>query len=155
MSHNYSTRTSFNSVRPLRMCCRLAIVSLALILQSCAEPEVSANPPQPPEPVIATLPSPAIKDVVILVSENIPAYSKVAKMLAKQLAGHGSIRYLNASQFENIKMLAAYKDDGNKQFVSIGLNATLAAKTLTNRQVVFCQVFNYQDYDLLDRKSTR
>jgi ABC-type uncharacterized transport system substrate-binding protein len=59
---------------------------------------------------------------------------------------------LKGSQLENIKMLAANKDDGNKQFVSIGLNATLAAKTLTNRQVVFCQVFNYQDYDLLTPK---
>jgi hypothetical protein len=86
------------------------------------------------------------------VSENIPAYSKVAKLLAQQLAGHVSIRYLNGSQIENIKMLAAYKDDENKQFVSIGLNATLAAKTLINRQVVFCQVFNYQDYDLLTPK---
>ncbi len=82
-------------------------------------------------------------------SEDIPAYSKVAKALAKELGPRGSIQYLNGSPYENIKVLAAYKNDGNKQFVSIGLNASIAAKTLTHRQVVFCQVFNYPDYELL------
>ncbi|MEO8332923.1 MAG: ABC transporter substrate binding protein [Gallionella sp.] len=90
--------------------------------------------------------------VVILVSEDIPAYSEVAKALAKRLGQRGSVRYLSESQVENIKMLSEYKNDEHKQFVSIGLNASAAAKSLTNRQVVFCQVFNYQDYGLLSAK---
>jgi ABC-type uncharacterized transport system substrate-binding protein len=36
--------------------------------------------------------------------------------------------------------------------VSIGLSASVAAKTLMDRQVVFCQVFNYQDYALLSAR---
>jgi len=124
---------------------RLTIVTAALILQSCTHlinvtpPKSATNPPI----------EPAIKEVVILVSEDIPAYSKVAKALAKQLGQRGRIQYLNGSPFENIKMLAGYKNDDNKQFVSIGLNASIASKTLTNRQVVFCQVFDYPDYELL------
>jgi len=76
----------------------------------------------------------------------------VAKVLAKHLGERGSIRYLNGTQFENIKALAAYKDVEHKQFVSIGLSASVAAKSLTDRQVIFCQVFNYQDYGLLTAK---
>ncbi len=84
-------------------------------------------------------------EVVILVSEDTPAYSKVAKALSKQLGQRSSIRYLGVSLVENIRMLDAYKNDERKQFVSIGLSASVAAKSLADRQVVFCQVFNYQD----------
>jgi ABC-type uncharacterized transport system substrate-binding protein len=87
--------------------------------------------------------------VVILVSEDILAYSEVASALAKRLGKRGSVTNLGENQLGNIKMLAAYRNDENKQFVSIGLNAAIAAKSLINRQVVFCQVFNYQDYKLL------
>jgi len=126
---------------------RLMIVTVALLLQSCAQPKPKELPV-----AIAPPPKPAQMEVVILVSENIPAYNKVAKALAKQLGTRGSIRYLGSSPFENIKTLAAYKDDEHKQFVSIGLNASVAAKTLADRQVVFCQVFNYQDSELLTGK---
>lgn len=133
---------SFNT--NLSMYARMAIIAVALILQSCtqtqAPPAVSLTPPPP---------APAPKEVVILVSENIPAYSDVAKALSKKLGKRGSIRYLNGNPIENMRTLAAYRNDDNIQFVSIGLNASLAAKTLTSSQVVFCQVFNYQDYDLV------
>lgn len=132
---------NFNCVPPPDIYWRLTIIIVALILQSCAQ-----------HVVVVTPSTPASKEVVILVSENIPAYSNVAEILAKQLGRRGSIRFLNGNQFESIKMLAAYKNDENKQFVSIGLNASLAAKTLTDRQVVFCQVFNYKDYQLVTAK---
>lgn len=90
--------------------------------------------------------------VVILASEDIPAYAEVARALAKQLGGRGSIHYLTANQLENIKFVARFKNEEHTQIVSIGLNASVAAKTLTNRQVVFCQVYNYQDYGLLTPK---
>jgi ABC-type uncharacterized transport system substrate-binding protein len=59
---------------------------------------------------------------------------------------------LKGSQLENMKMLAAYKDDKHRQFVSIGLNASLIVKPLADSQMIFCQVFNYQDYGLLSEK---
>jgi ABC-type uncharacterized transport system substrate-binding protein len=123
---------------------RLVIILLVLLLQGCSLlkqkelPKASAIPQKHIE-----------KQVVILVSEDIPAYSEVAKALAKQLGKRGSISYLGGDQLANIKSLAVYRNDENKQFVSIGLNAAVAAKSLTNRQVIFCQVFNYQEYDLL------
>lgn len=123
---------------------RLIVITAALLLQGCAQPKQKELPA-----ANIAQPKPAVIEVVILVSEDTPAYSAVAKALARQLGQRGSIRYLNGSKTENARMLAAYKNDEHKQFVSIGLNASVAAKTLTKRQVVFCQVFNYQDYDLL------
>jgi ABC-type uncharacterized transport system substrate-binding protein len=126
----------------LSMHLRLIVVAVALVLQSCATP-VAKTPPRAPAE------KPAPKEVVILVSENIPAYSSVAVALAKQLGQRASIRYLSGGSYENDRMLASYRDDERRQFVSIGLKASIAAKTLAHRQVVFCQVFNYHDYDLV------
>lgn len=132
------------------MCLR-AIVTLALLLlQSCAQPPQSAPSIPQPEQVsapIRKLPPPM--QVAILASEDIPAYSEVAKSLAKYLGRRGIIYYLSGSQLENLKTVATFKNSERMQIVSIGLNASLAAKTLTNKQVVFCQVYNYQDYALL------
>jgi ABC-type uncharacterized transport system substrate-binding protein len=118
---------------------RLIIIALALVLQSCATHKVPA-----PEHVKRTP-----KEVVILVSENIPAYSSVATALARHLGKRASILYLVGSQADNVKAIAPYRNDEHKQFVSIGLRASIAAKSLTARQVVFCQVFNYQEYELI------
>jgi ABC-type uncharacterized transport system substrate-binding protein len=125
---------------------RLAVITVALLLQSCAQPKQK----ELPATNIAS-PKPAA-ELVILVSENIPAYNKVAKALAKKIGERVNIRYLGGGPLENIKMLAAYQDDEHKQFVSIGLDASVAAKILVDKQVVFCQVFNYQDYGLLTAK---
>lgn len=119
------------------------VILLVLLLQGCAQLRQKGPP---------VVDGAAPKQVVILVSEDIPAYSEVASALAKRLGQRGSVRYLNGDQVENIKMLAEYKSDERKQIVSIGLNASVAAKSLTSRQVVFCQVFNYQDYELISAR---
>lgn len=125
---------------------RPALVTVAMLLYGCTPP-VKVQPPAPPPP------PPVVKhvapEVVIFVSENIPAYTKVANLLARQLGRRGSIRYLTPSQMENVRMLEPYRNQERKQFVSVGMNASIAAKSLPDRQVVFCQVFNYQEYGLL------
>jgi ABC-type uncharacterized transport system substrate-binding protein len=127
---------------------RLTLIVVAMFLHGCVQPPKKEAPPPPPAPV-AKRPAP---EVVILVSENVPAYTKVANLLARQLGRRGSIRYLTPSVVENAKIVDPYKNDDHKQFVSVGLSASVAAKALQNRQVVFCQVFNYQEYGLLGPK---
>lgn len=127
---------------------RLLIIFTILLLHGCAKPVQTSAPvteetTPPPKPAM---------QVVVLVSEDIPAYSDVAKALAKQLGRRGSVRYMTSNQVNNQKMAAAFNDDEHRQIVSIGLSASVAAKALTNRQVVFCQVFNYQDYALLSAR---
>lgn len=132
---------------------RRAIVILTILtLQGCAQPQGAPAIPEPDQkatsPVIAAKKTSSMQ-VAILASENIPAYSNVAMALAKQLGRRGNIYYLSDSQLENLKTIAKFKNEDRIQVVSIGLNASIAAKALTNRQVVFCQVFNHQDYSLI------
>lgn len=128
---------------------RFLVIFVILLLQACAKPVQEVAPataeaaPPPPKPAM---------QVVVLVSEDIPAYSDVAKALARQLGKRGTILYLGNKKLDNLKMVSAYNHDERKQIVSIGLGAAIAAKSLTNRQAVFCQVFNYQDYELLSAR---
>jgi len=90
--------------------------------------------------------------VVILVSEDIPAYNGVAKSLGKLLGKRATVQFLSSNQLDNIKIIQDLKDDENIQIVSIGLNAANATRALADKQVIFCQVYNYQDYDLLSTR---
>lgn len=87
--------------------------------------------------------------LVVLVSEDIPAYSDVARAIARLAGKRSTIRQLGSDPSENLQAVAAYGNEERRQFVSVGLKASVAAKPLTTRQVVFCQVFNYQDHALL------
>lgn len=87
--------------------------------------------------------------VEILVSEDIPAYAEVAKELVKLLGKRSSINYLTPQRVSNLKIINKLNNKEHTQFVSIGLNAAIASKSLNNRQLIFCQVFNYQDYALI------
>lgn len=127
---------------------RLLPVLTLIILQGCAQPvqkEIAA-------PVVTPPPAKTAVQVTILVSEDIPAYSEVANALARQLGKRSTVQYLSGRQLDDLKMVMAYNNDDHRQIVSIGLNASVSAKRLTNRQVVFCQVFNYQDYALLSAR---
>ncbi|MDP1633934.1 MAG: hypothetical protein Q8L69_04540, partial [Gallionellaceae bacterium] len=74
----------------LSMYLRMAIVVATLVLQSCTNQPVT--PPSPaPSPRPAPAETGASRDVVILVSENIPAYSDVANALADKLGRRGTI----------------------------------------------------------------
>ena len=143
----------------------IILVSGLALLQSCAQPEpkeppvVEIAPPviivKPPvvEPVVE--PPPVVvapPRVVILVSDRTTAYSEVAKALAKDLGERASIRYMKGNQARNIKMLSEYKAEERIQLVSIGLSASVAAKTLKDKQVIFCQVFNYHGHGLVSDK---
>jgi ABC-type uncharacterized transport system substrate-binding protein len=131
------------------------ILFVVLFVQGCAQsPSVVPNATPGPVAVSTHVPSrkaPAIQ-VEILVSEDTPAYTEVANELVKMLGTRGSIHILTASKLNNLRLIKKLNNNEHIQFVSIGLNAAIASKQLKNRQLVFCQVFNYQDYALLTSK---
>ena len=141
----------------------IIIVSGLAFLQGCAQPEPKELPvveieppvimkPEVEKPVVKLPPVVTPPRVVILVSDKTAAYSEVAKALAKNLGERASIRYMKGNQARNIKMLSEYKVDERIQLVSIGPSASVAAKTLKDKQVIFCQVFNYHEYGLVTDK---
>lgn len=89
--------------------------------------------------------------VVILVSEVIPAYQEVADELGKRLPEGTTVIELSASSPDRAQLVALLKKGEQQQFVAIGLGAAREAKRLAGDEddIIFCQVFNYQDYDLV------
>jgi ABC-type uncharacterized transport system substrate-binding protein len=131
---------------------RLIVLTILSSLHGCSQPPQIYTPIPEVERKVSAPAAPRRTippQVVILASEDIPAYSEVAKALASQMGQRASIVYLSASQLENLKIVNRLNDEERIQIVSIGLNASVAAKKLVNKQVVFCQVYNYQDYALL------
>lgn len=100
-------------------------------------------PPPPPAPAPVTPPPP----VTILISMDIPAYTQVAAHLARAL-GERAMRHVLDG--DTARMLTAAADG---PIVAIGLEAALLARDLqrADRPVVFCQVFNHVEHNLVAR----
>jgi ABC-type uncharacterized transport system substrate-binding protein len=143
---------------------KMLILTMSFLGLGCVQSQLQVSPipesvhqsnvvplPPAPEPGATVKKIPALQ-VAILVSENLPAYSGVANDLTKLLGRRGSIHYLTSSQLENQKIISRLSSENNLQVVAIGLAASVAAKSIGNKQVIFCQVYNYQHSGLLTPK---
>lgn len=113
-------------------------------------PVVRQAPPQkpPPKRVSSLRPLPP---VVILVSESIPAYQQVAAQLQRLLPGRTTVFYPSDESPASVQQRAALRRPEYQQFVAIGLGAAREARALAGGEdeLIFCQVLNYQEYDLI------
>jgi hypothetical protein len=118
--------------------------------ESAALPVLKKVQPTPPAKKISKPAPRPLPPVAILVSEPIPAYQQVADELARLLPGRSTVLYINPGTGSR-KQLTLLKSTEYQQFVAIGLSAAREAKALAGREdeLIFCQVFNYQDYDLV------
>jgi ABC-type uncharacterized transport system substrate-binding protein len=141
-------------------------VSVAFsVLSGCTKKEVKPEPVPAPvvvAPVIENIPvrkevklRKAPPPVVILVSRDIPAYQQVADELKRLVKKRATVVSLSAGIKAHKQLSALLKKPEYQQFVAIGLTAAKEAKRLAGREdeVVFCQVFNYQDYNLIGSRA--
>lgn len=132
------------------------------LLTSCAvvdeAPQEPAPDPAPPEqqveksplvipPPVAPVPQP-LPPVAILLSDDGPAYMRTADELVKRLPHKPVIFSLHGNPAADAQVINKLNDSGRDPIVAIGPLAAQAASRLSNRQIVFCQVFNHQDYSL-------
>ena len=118
---------------------------------SMPEPASQAKPEPIPEPASPLKPTgtQALPRVAILVSNDSPAYTRVADELASRLQQRARIYNLNGNLNGGDKILGQLQQSDRQQVVAIGLPAARAARRLADKQVIFCQVFNFQDYGLI------
>ena len=110
-----------------------------------AEPEPPAKPVKPPEP--AGLPA-----VAIVLTSSQPAYADVAAELTRHFEDY-SVYDLSDKSRPPVSVLRLINDSESRAVIAIGLRAAQSAVAMAGVPVIFSQVFNYQDHDLLNENS--
>ncbi|HUT39725.1 MAG TPA: ABC transporter substrate binding protein [Gammaproteobacteria bacterium] len=110
-----------------------------------SSPELQAekSPVHTPPPVPQFL-----LPVTLLLSDDVPAYSRIADELVTRLPGNREIISLHGDPAAGDQAISKLNDSDRDYIVAIGSLAAQAASRLTGRQIVFCQVFNYQEHGL-------
>jgi len=89
------------------------------------------------------------KPVVMLLSSDSHVYTGVADKLIKLSSRNFKSFHLTGQLQNDTNIIDKIQSDKSDQVVAIGLPAALAAGKFKGKQVVFSQVFNYQDYGLV------
>lgn len=154
---------------------RCAITAAALAASGCAllapepeappetkpvvhEPVVIVESPQPvskrKEPIpVAIEPEPAqLPPVAIVLTSSQPAYSDVARELTRNIENY-EVYDLSDKSRPPVSVLRLINDSNSGVVVAIGLRAAQSSVAMSKKPVVFSQVFNYQDHDLLNENS--
>lgn len=103
--------------------------------------------PDPAPPVVVALP-----EVTIVLTSRDSAYEDVAIELGKHLQNF-AIFDLSDELQPPVVAFRLINDSDSKAVIAIGLRAAKSSVAMSDVPVVFSQVFNYQDHDLLTRTS--
>lgn len=122
------------------------------------EPEIVIVSPQPvpapdvhiPDPDVPA--PPRLPPVAIVLTNTQPAYADVARELARHFENH-EIYDLSDRDRPPVTVLRLINDSDSGAVVAIGLRAALSSVAMSEKPVVFSQVFNYQDHGLLTENS--
>ena len=123
-----------------------------------SDPTVEATPPVVRvEPVVRETAPPQPKPdplrLAVLVSDDAPEYDTVHAALV-QIAGadHVTSFPLHGKANAARQAVAALRQQGHTNIVSIGLLAAMSARSVEDANAVFCQVFNHGEHELLGAK---
>lgn len=109
------------------------------------------TPVQVAVPVVAAIPE-SLPSVAVVLSSRHPAYDKVATELGRQLENYTVFDLSDKSQTP-VSAFHAIADSDTGAVVAIGLRAAISATSMSNTPVVFCQVFNIEQNNLLTGNS--
>ncbi len=148
----------------------LALSGCSILAPQTAPPTLPEPQPADPEPEIVvdtpppvTKPAPRVPDpevpeppqlppVAIVLTSAQPAYADVARELARHFKNF-EVYDLSETERPPVTVLRLINDSDSYAVVAIGLRAARSSIAMSDAPVVFSQVFNYQDYDLLTEKS--
>jgi ABC-type uncharacterized transport system substrate-binding protein len=145
---------------------RHAIIVAALIFSGCSilapEPDPIVHEPiiiiEPPPPVTepdVSIPHPAppqLPAVAIVLTNSQPAYANIARELTQRFENY-ELYDLSDGSRPPITVLRLINDSESGAVVAIGLRAARSSVAMSDKPVVFSQVFNYQDHNLLTENS--
>ncbi len=88
------------------------------------------------------------KGFAILLSDNSPAFIGVQRAINKHYP-QGIKTYRLGGGESDAEILKKIQHSDKPILVAVGLPAAKLARSLANKKVIFCQVFNYEDTDLI------
>jgi ABC-type uncharacterized transport system substrate-binding protein len=88
-------------------------------------------------------------DIVVLVSDDVPAYAQVASAIAGKLGKEIAIHNLHGDRARAAKFSQQIQASPRDVVIAIGMDAAETAHGLRGKSVVFCQVFNYEASNLV------
>ena len=94
----------------------------------------------------ATLPPPGI---AIVMSDRSPAFVDVQREIAKRYTDRIQNYYLDGNADKNAAVRKRVQASDFSVVIAIGLPAAQIARELSGKYVIFCQVFNYEDPNLV------
>lgn len=117
-------------------------------------PVATAEPaPEPaPEPIAIEPESARPTPISIVLSSSQPAYGDIAAALAGHFEDH-SVYDLSNESLPPVAIIRSINDSNSTAVVAIGLRAAEASVENSNVPVIFSQVFNYQDHQLITETS--
>ncbi len=115
-----------------------------------ADPNVVPGPA--PEPAVQVPTPPSLPPIAIVLTSSQPAYLDVAIELAAYFEDH-AVYDLSGESLPPVAVLRSVNDTNATAVVAIGLRAAQSSVAMSKVPVVFSQVFNHQDYDLLNELS--
>lgn len=123
------------------------ILLCLLFLAGCAVP-LSTSVPR------AQAPQPSARihvytGVILLQSDDSPAYAEVTREILRQWRGGLEIVHLNDDGELSQDVRQQLQASSKKLVVAVGLPAAREAARLSGKKVVFCQVFNHEEHDLV------
>lgn len=119
------------------------------------QPEIVILPPEPvaePAPPVSITEPPRLPPVAIVLTNSQPAYADIATELTRQFENY-EIYDLSDGDLPPVSVLRLINDSESDAIVAIGLRAARSSIAMSDKPVVFSQVFNYQDHDLLNENS--
>lgn len=122
----------------------------AVVLPAPVEPiELAPIEVAPPAVVVVAKPLPS---VAVVLSSRHPSYDKVAAELGRKLENYTVFDLSDRSQ-SPVAAFHAIEDSNTSAVVAIGLRAAISATSMSKSPVVFCQVFNIRQNNLLTGNS--
>ena len=106
------------------------------------EPKVTVKVPEPPQ----------LPPVSIVLTSSRPDYADVARELTNRFDNY-EVYDLDKDDRPPVTILRLINDSDSVAVVAIGLRAAQSSVAMSTNPVVFGQVFNYQDHDLLTDNS--
>jgi ABC-type uncharacterized transport system substrate-binding protein len=94
-----------------------------------------------------------LERTAVIVSSAIPEYMQIVEKILERGAEAITVHELSGQEANATRVLAEIESANPDRLVAIGLLAAVVARRVSDTPMVFCQVYNYQDQDLLSATS--